>query len=76
MKVLSSHDVVYVPADQGTCSACGGGLFAVVNLYLADTGEPVENGIHVGCTDCEAEISGVTVATVRQWVCSNYRVKV
>jgi hypothetical protein len=75
MKVLGAHDVVCIPADQGTCPACSGGLFAVVHTYFADTGELVENGIHIGCVDCDVEIGGATLTALQRWVSSNYRVK-
>ena len=76
MKELGPHDVIYIPADQGICPACGGGLFAVVHSYFDDTGEPLESGIHVGCVDCEVEIDGRIAAGLRKWVLSNYRVKI
>jgi len=76
MKVLDSHDVVYLPAGRGTCAVCGGGLFAVVRRYFADTGEPVQDSIHVGCIDCDVEISDPTVTAARQWVSSSYRVRI
>jgi hypothetical protein len=76
MKVLGSHDVVNIPADQGACPACGGGLFAVVRTYFADTGEPVEDNIYVGCVDCDVEVGGPSAKALRHWVSSNYRVKI
>ena len=39
--------MVYTPTDQGTCTACGGGLFAIIGTYFADTGEPLESGVQV-----------------------------
>lgn len=75
MKDLGSRDVVYVPTDRGACPVCKSGLFATVRTYFADTGEPIENGIHVGCIDCDVEIGGSLQNQVREWVCSNYRIK-
>jgi hypothetical protein len=75
MKDLGSRDVVYVPTDREACPVCKSGLFAMVRRYFADTGEPIENGIHVGCIDCDVEIGGSLQNQVREWVCSNYRIK-
>lgn len=76
MKALGTYDIVNFPVDLEACPACAGGLFAVVRTYFADTGEPVESGIHVGCLNCDAEIGVPILTAVRLWVSSNYRVKV
>ncbi len=75
MTLIGPHDVVYIPGERGKCPACGGGLFAVVHTYLADTGEPVKSGIHVGCVDCDAEIADPLRSELRDWISSNFRVK-
>jgi hypothetical protein len=74
MKELGPHDVVYTPTDHGTCAACGGGLFAIIHAYFADTGEPLESGVQVGCVNCDFEITD-PIVTVVKLVLSNYRVK-
>jgi hypothetical protein len=76
MQLLTSHDVVYLSPKQGTCPACGAALFAVVRTYFADTGEPVEQGMHVGCVNCDVEIGDPILSSVRHWVSSNYRIAI
>ncbi len=75
MEHLDARDLVYIPADQGSCPVCGGNLFAVVRTYFAGSGEPIKNGIHVGCVDCDVEVGGLLQNFIREWVCSNYRDK-
>jgi hypothetical protein len=72
--VLGSHDVIYLPSDRGRCPTCGAALFAVVRSYF-DTGEPIQDTIHVGCANCDSEIGGSVTEPVRRWICDNYRVK-
>ena len=74
MKVLGSHDVIYLPTNQGRCPACGAGLFAVVRSYF-DTGEPIEETIHVGCVQCDREFDVSITKPVRRWISTNYRVQ-
>jgi hypothetical protein len=75
VKALSPHDTISVPTILATCPACTSGLFALVRSYFADTGEPIENSIFVGCVNCDAEIGSPVLNDVRQWVHSNYRVE-
>lgn len=74
VKLLGSHDAVQVPSAQGTCPACGANLFGVIRSYFPD-GEPLEDTIHLGCVDCDAEIGGLLRNSLREWIVSNYRVK-
>jgi hypothetical protein len=75
-KILHPHDLIYVPSERGSCLACGGALFAVACTYIAETGEPVEGSVELGCIDCEVEISGLLAQSLRHWVRSSYRAKV
>jgi len=75
VKALSPVDVIYVPSVLVTCPACAGGLFARIERYFVDTGEPVEAEIYVGCASCDEEISDPTLDKVRHWVHSNYCVE-
>jgi hypothetical protein len=74
-KIVHPHDVIYVPPEHGSCPSCGWALFAVVRTYMAETGEPVETNIQLGCIDCEVEIGGPLAQSLRHWIGSNYRVK-
>ena len=76
MRSLGVREVIHVPADQGICPACRSDLFATIHMYFEDTGEPIENAIHVGCVDCEAEIGDPLLKKVRQWVLSSHRISV
>jgi hypothetical protein len=74
MRSVDAREVIQIPADQGTCPACGAGLFATIRTYFADTGEPIESGVHVGCVGCDVEIGEPMLKKVRQWVSSGHRV--
>jgi hypothetical protein len=74
VKLLSPHDSIYLPPNQGKCPACGGGLFAAVHTYFLD-GKPVKEAVHIGCADCDSEIADSVGKAARRWVSENYRVK-
>ena len=49
-------------------------MFALVEVYFADTGEPIEDGIHIGCVACDEKVANPVLSKVRQWVISNCRI--
>lgn len=74
MRHQDIREAIYVPADQGTCPACGAGLFATVRMFFADSGKPVDSAIYVGCVDCDVEIGDPLLQKVQRWVTSSHRV--
>jgi hypothetical protein len=73
VKLIHPVEVIHVPREVSTCSACGWPLFAFIAAFF-DDGEPVESQIYTGCVACDEMIEARVLGHVREWVHDGYRV--